>query len=150
MNLSIISIERILLCRESPLPIATIGRIGTMKNSDNDFALPPFPAFPCVSRYLETGPVADAVGRVSRSILAKEAVSLVIGPPGTGKSLVCSLIADQFHDTHDVVVLGETSLEDESSMLRAMLHRLGVSVGHNDSKRFATDGRATNHRSRFQ
>ncbi|MEO1616588.1 MAG: AAA family ATPase [Planctomycetota bacterium] len=97
-----------------------------MKNSDQDFALPPFPAFPSASRYTELGPVADALGRISRSIAAREAISLVMGPPGTGKSLVCAVLAKQFASSHDVIQLGDTSITDESSLLKFVLHRLGV------------------------
>ena len=99
-----------------------------MKNSEHDFALPPFPAFPSVSRYVPVGPVAETVSRVARSVLAKEAISLVIGPPGTGKSLVCALLAQQFLESHDVALLGETALEDSNSFLRALIHRLGVPI----------------------
>ena len=97
-----------------------------MKNFEQDFSLPPFPAFPSTSRYVEIGPVSDAVARVSRSIAAREAISLLIGPPGTGKSLVCGLLANLFADECDVVVMGETSIPDAASFYRFLLHRLGV------------------------
>lgn len=97
-----------------------------MKNSEHDFTLPPFPAFPSVKRYLALGPVLDAVARVSRSIAAREAISLIIGPAGTGKSLACALLAKQFESTHDVVAIGETTISDEPSLYRGVLHRLGV------------------------
>ncbi|MEL6106316.1 MAG: AAA family ATPase [Planctomycetota bacterium] len=102
-----------------------------MKNSDNDFTMPPFPGFPSVSRYVPLGPVQETMERVSRSILGREAISLIIGPPGTGKSLVCGLIAKQFVESHDVVVLGETSISDEASFQRFLLHRLGVALETN-------------------
>lgn len=102
-----------------------------MKNSDNDFTMPPFPGFPSVSRYVPLGPVQETMERVSRSILGREAISLIIGPPGTGKSLVCGLIAKQFLESHDVVVLGETSISDEASFQRFLLHRLGVALETN-------------------
>ncbi|MEO1529950.1 MAG: AAA family ATPase [Planctomycetota bacterium] len=102
-----------------------------MKNSDNDFTMPPFPGFPSVSRYVPVGPVQETVERITRSINGREAISLVIGPPGVGKSLVCGLIAKQFLDSHDVVVLGETSISDEMSFQRFLLHRLGVALDTN-------------------
>jgi type II secretory pathway predicted ATPase ExeA len=99
-----------------------------MKNSEQDFTLPPFPGFPSTNRYVALGPVMETVSRVARSILAREAISLVIGPPGTGKSLTCALLAKQFAESHDIVAIGETSIMDESSFHRIVLHRLGVAL----------------------
>ena len=97
-----------------------------MKHSEHDFTLPPFPAFPSVKRYVALGPVTDAASRVARSVLAREAISLVIGPAGTGKSLTCALLARQFAGNRDVVAIGETTITDEASFYRCLLHRLGV------------------------
>lgn len=99
-----------------------------MNKSELDFTLPPFPAFPCVSRYTPVGPVMEALSRVSRSVIAREAVTAVIGPPGTGKSVLCGLIAQQFLDSHDVVVMGETAVSTKEEFQRALLHRLGVAM----------------------
>ncbi|MCA9137890.1 MAG: AAA family ATPase [Planctomycetales bacterium] len=99
-----------------------------MKNFEQDFTLPPFPAFPSASRYVPFGPVQDAVARISRSINAREAISLMIGPPGTGKSLACSLLAKQFAPSHAVVAIGETTINDETAFYRFVLRRLGVAI----------------------
>ena len=99
-----------------------------MKNFDNDFTLPPFPAFPCVSRYVPVGTVAESLDRIARSISAHEALVTVIGPPGTGKSLLCNVLAQRFADTHDVVVLGETPISDEKTLYRQLMNRLGVAM----------------------
>ncbi|MCO8123023.1 AAA family ATPase [Stieleria sp. TO1_6] len=106
-----------------------------MKNSEHDFTLPPFPGFPSTNRYVSLGPVLDTVTRVARSVTAREAISLVIGPPGTGKSLACALLAKQFAGSHDVVLIGETSINSETAFYRFLLHRLGVALdtsGHDD------------------
>lgn len=99
-----------------------------MKNSEHDFTLPPFPGFPSAGRFVPVGPVQEAILRVARSISAREAISIVIGPPGTGKSLACALLAKQFADSRDVVVMGETSITDETSFYRFLLHRLNVAL----------------------
>lgn len=88
--------------------------------------LPPFPAFPSTDRYVALGAIEDAVGRVGRAIEARETAALVIGPPGTGKSLLAALIAKQFAATHDVVILGDAPLADGEALLRHLSHRLGV------------------------
>nr|WP_095737386.1 AAA family ATPase [Rhodopirellula sp. SM50] len=97
-----------------------------MKNFEHDFVLPPFPGFPSASRFVPVGPVLETFSRVSRSVLAREAISLVIGPPGTGKSLVCALLAKEFAATHDIVALGDTPIADDTAFYRLLLHRLGV------------------------
>ncbi|MDV6033503.1 MAG: AAA family ATPase [Phycisphaera sp. RhM] len=97
-----------------------------MKNFEHDFVLPPFPGFPSASRFVPVGPVLETFSRVSRSVLAREAISLVIGPPGTGKSLVCALLAKEFAATHDVIALGDTPIADDTAFYRFLLHRLGV------------------------
>ncbi len=99
-----------------------------MKASENTHELPPFPAFPCVARYVPVGATADALDRVRRSIKSADGVSLVIGPPGTGKSLACRILADEFRETHDVVLLGEAAIDDQTDFHRHLLYRLGVDL----------------------
>ena len=99
-----------------------------MEASENNFQLPPFPAFPCATRYVPLGTVHDAVQRVSRSISSHDGISLVIGPPGTGKSLIASLLTQQFSESHDVVVLGDAPIADAAAFQRHLLHHLGVDL----------------------
>ena len=97
-----------------------------MPSIDNNFSVPPFPSFPSVTRFLDIGSVSDTLQRLGRSITAREAIALVIGPPGVGKSLIALTIAARFAQSHDVVVLNDTSIEDRSALLRHLLHHLGV------------------------
>ena len=99
-----------------------------MRSSEPLFHVPPFPAFPSTSRYVALGPIEEALTRVSRSIEAREGTSLVIGPPGTGKSLLSAMLAAHFVETHDVVVLGEAAIGDPAAFLRHLLHKLGVDL----------------------
>jgi type II secretory pathway predicted ATPase ExeA len=99
-----------------------------MKASENTPNLPPFPAFPCVSRYVPVGATADALDRVRRSIKSSDGVSLLIGPPGTGKSLICRIVAEEFSETHDVVLLGDAPIDDAADFHRHLLHRLNVDL----------------------
>ncbi len=106
-----------------------------MQSSESMFRVPPFPAFPSASRYVNLGSLADALQRVVRSVDAREGLSLVIGPPGTGKSLLCSILTEHFSKDHEVVTLGETPIDSGAAMLRRVLHQLGVklsSVPDND------------------
>ena len=91
-----------------------------------EYSLPPFPPFPSATRYVALGSIEEAVERVQCSIESREGISLIIGPPGTGKSLACNVLAEQYQETHDVVVLGELPIEDPSAYYRRLLHQLGV------------------------
>ena len=97
-----------------------------MTAHETTYDVPPFPAFPSVSRYVPIGSVEDAIKRTRRSIDACEGLSLVIGPPGTGKSLVCALLAREYANSHDVVNLGETPVSDSATFYRHLLHHLDV------------------------
>ena len=99
-----------------------------MRSSEPLFHVPPFPAFPSTSRYVALGPIEEALTRVSRSIEAREGTSLVIGPPGTGKSLLAAMLAANFAETHDVVVLGEAAIGEPAAFLRHLLHKLRVDL----------------------
>ena len=96
-----------------------------MQTIDSAFSVPPFPAFPSTSRYIAVGSLQEAVERVCRSVDAREGIGMVVGPPGTGKSLLCGLLVERYRDSHDVVVLGETPLESSAAFLRHLLHHLG-------------------------
>ncbi len=95
-----------------------------MQSNEPIYTAPPFPAFPCTSRYIPLGSVEEAVTRVCRSVHARETISLVIGPPGTGKSLICRLLAERFRHDFDVVLLGETSIETRHELLMHLVHQL--------------------------
>ena len=103
------------------LPYSAVGLVMTTQ-----YSLPPFPPFPSASRYVALGSIEEAIVRVQSSINAREGISLIIGPPGTGKSLACNVLAEHFQESHDVVVLGELPIEDPSAYYRRLLHHLGV------------------------
>ena len=94
--------------------------------TDTTNILPPFPAFPSASRYVPIGSVDEAMVRIGRSIDAKEAISLIMGPPGTGKSLICQTLTRRYENSHDVIVLGNAGIEDGDSLLRHVLHCMGA------------------------
>ena len=97
-------------------------------DSSKSAGIPPFPAFPSVSRYVPIGSVDEAMVRIGRGIDASEAIALLMGPPGTGKSLICQTLTHRFQNSHDVVVLGNGAIKDADSLLRHILHCLGEDV----------------------
>jgi type II secretory pathway predicted ATPase ExeA len=99
-----------------------------MQAPESSYNAPPFPPFPAASRYIPLGSVQEAMDRVCRSVDAMDAISMIIGPPGTGKSLLCSLIAQQYTESHEIVMLGEIPANTRAEFLNLLLHRLGVDV----------------------
>lgn len=97
-----------------------------MRSSEPLFRVPPFPAFPSINRYVALGSIHDAMTRVGRSIEAREGISLVIGPPGTGKSLLANLLQESYRESREVVLLGEAPIGDPSTFGHHLLHHLGV------------------------
>ena len=89
-------------------------------------AAPLFPAFPTAARYVPLDQFAGTLDRLTRGVNAREAVSLLIGPPGVGKSMLCSLVAKRFAASHDVVILNQAPITDKASLIRHLLHQLGV------------------------
>lgn len=95
-----------------------------MSPVESQFHVSPFPPFPSAERYVRMGSQDDALQRVVRSVEAWEAISLVIGPPGTGKSLICRMLKNYFADTREVIVFGDAMLENPTSLQRHLLSRL--------------------------
>ena len=88
--------------------------------------LPPFPSFPSVSRHVEVGSTADSIERLIRGIDTGEAIGLIVGPPGTGKSQVCEVLADRMAAAMTVVRLVDVSLTSAASLDRALARQLNI------------------------
>ncbi|MFG0287234.1 MAG: ExeA family protein [Rhodopirellula sp. JB044] len=101
-------------------------RLGTstMSSVETQFHVPPFPPFPSAERYVRVGSQDDALQRVRRAVEAWEAISLVIGPPGTGKSLISQVLQQHFARDREVIVFGDATLESPQSLQRHLLSRL--------------------------
>lgn len=97
-----------------------------MRSPESLFRVPPFPAFPSVSRYVPVGSVAEAEKRLVRCVESRESVALVIGPPGTGKSLLANVLAESFAGTRQVAALGDTPIDSPAAFYRQLLHRIGA------------------------
>ena len=61
-----------------------------------------------------------------RCIERAEGGAIVAGPAGTGKSLLCQVIADQFRGKFDVVYLANGRLATRRALLQAMLFELAM------------------------
>jgi len=85
-----------------------------------------FATYPLVARYFPAAAIEDARQRLSRTIERGDGPGLVIGAPGTGKSLLLQVLATQFHAKFDVVLLACARLCSRRAMLQAVLFELGL------------------------
>lgn len=99
-----------------------------MQSSQSSFTVPPFPPFPAASRYIALGTVEDAINRVSNSVIGRDGIALVMGPPGTGKSIVRNLLAEKFATSHKIVTLNDVAITSPDSFYRRLLNQLDVDV----------------------
>ncbi len=85
-----------------------------------------FPSYPQVSRYFPAGSIEDARGRLARAIERGDGPGLVIGGPGTGKSLLLQALAAQYHEQFDVVLPACARLCTRRALLQSILFELGL------------------------
>lgn len=84
----------------------------------------PFPGVPSSDRYLAIGPIEDARTRICRLIERGEGLGVVIGPAGTGKTLLCQRIAAQYRATFAVVMLGDIRVSSRMGLIQQVLFHL--------------------------
>jgi type II secretory pathway predicted ATPase ExeA len=86
----------------------------------------PFPAHPQVGRYFPAAAIENARRRMTRAIDRGDGPGLVIGAAGTGKSLFLQVLAAQFHERFDVVLLACARLCTRRALLQAILFELDL------------------------
>lgn len=86
----------------------------------------PFSAAPLVSRYVPVAGLEQARRTLSRCIERAEGPALVIGPAGSGKTLLCYLLADEFQQRFQPVLLFSGHLATRRDLLQAILFELGL------------------------
>jgi type II secretory pathway predicted ATPase ExeA len=85
-----------------------------------------FASYPLVARYFPAPAVEDARHRLTRAIERGDGPGLVIGAPGSGKSLLLQVVATQFHEKFDVVLLAAARFCSRRALLQAILFELGL------------------------
>ena len=86
----------------------------------------PFAAAPRIDRYFPGTAIEAARRALARSIDRAEGTGLVVGPAGTGKTLVCHLLAEQFRGRFAVALLSNGHLDTRRELLQAILFELGL------------------------
>jgi type II secretory pathway predicted ATPase ExeA len=85
----------------------------------------PFVPNPLTSRYFAGSAIEAARGRLVRCVERAEGAGLLVGPSGTGKTLLCYLLAEHFHQSLAVAMLFSGHLASRQDLLRAILFELG-------------------------
>jgi len=85
----------------------------------------PFVSVPHVECYFPTGAIESARTILTRCIQRGEGPGLVIGPTGTGKTLLCLLLAEQFRRSFQVAMLAGGGLSTRRALFQAILYELG-------------------------
>jgi len=84
----------------------------------------PFASVPRADHYYPASVIDAARNNIARCIDRGEGVALVVGPSGSGKSLLCQVLAEQFLQRFQVALLASTYLDTRRSLLQAMLYEL--------------------------
>ncbi|HEX5472468.1 MAG TPA: AAA family ATPase [Lacipirellulaceae bacterium] len=85
-----------------------------------------FPSYPQVARYFPASTMEDARTRLGRAIERGNGPGIVIGGPGTGKSLLLQVLAAQYHEEFDIVLPACARLCTRRALLQSILFELGL------------------------
>lgn len=86
----------------------------------------PFLASPTMERYFPAPAIEHARQSLLRCVERAQGTGVLIGPAGTGKSLVCQILADQLAGSYRVALLANTRLSTRKSLLQSLLFELGL------------------------
>jgi type II secretory pathway predicted ATPase ExeA len=91
-----------------------------------------FPTHPQVVRYFPAACMESARQRLMRSIERGDGPGVVVGPAGTGKSLLLQVLAAGCRERFDVVLLASAPLCTRRALLQAILFELGLEYHRRD------------------
>jgi len=86
----------------------------------------PFAVAPEVEAYYPAESIEEARRTLVRSIERAEGVGLVIGPSGTGKTLLCQKLAERFREKLELALLVGAQLATRRALLQAILFELNL------------------------
>lgn len=85
----------------------------------------PFISVPQTDHYFPARAIEDSRTTLMRSIQRGEGAGLIIGASGTGKTLLCLLLAEQFRRSFQVAMLTSGRLGTRRALFQAILYELG-------------------------
>ncbi len=86
----------------------------------------PFAAAPRSDRYFPADSIEAARSTVVRAVERLEGPALVIGPVGSGKSLLCRVVAEHFRGSFRVAALAGGRINSRRTLWQAVLYELGL------------------------
>jgi type II secretory pathway predicted ATPase ExeA len=86
----------------------------------------PFVAAPQTNRYFPATVIENARASLGRAIERGEGAGLIVGPAGTGKTLLCQMLAEEFSERYAVALLASGRLSTRQALLQAILYELGL------------------------
>jgi type II secretory pathway predicted ATPase ExeA len=86
----------------------------------------PFAPAPLAKRYFAGGPAEAVRQTLARCVDRGEGIGLLIGPAGTGKTLVCQVLAEQFRSRMAIAILSSGRIRTARNLFQAILFELGL------------------------
>ena len=97
-----------------------------MYESFYGFTSRPFVAVPVKDRYFPAESIESARENLIRCVERAEGCGLVVGPSGSGISLLCQLLATHLEQQLETVLLANLRLTNCREMLQTILYQLGI------------------------
>ncbi|QEG39445.1 ExeA family protein [Roseimaritima ulvae] len=88
--------------------------------------LPIFSSAPDTRLFQPLGAIESCREQLEAMLRTDAGLGLLIGPPGTGKSLLCQVLAETLRDPFEVVLLAEAAPRDQLSLLQNILFHLNM------------------------
>ena len=85
----------------------------------------PFASVPCVDQYYPAESMEAARTTLVRCLRRGEGAGMIVGPSGTGKTLLCQLLAAHLRAEYAVALLHGGGLGNRRALLQAILYELG-------------------------
>lgn len=95
-----------------------------MYNACFGFTRRPFAAAPQAEHYFPAAAIEAARQRLARCIERAEGAAMVVGPSGTGKTLLCRVLAREFAGSLQVALLASGRLSTRRNLFQAILYEL--------------------------
>ncbi|MHC4178062.1 MAG: ExeA family protein [Planctomycetota bacterium] len=96
-----------------------------MYNAYFGFTHRPFASAPQADQYFPATVIEAARETLARCIERGEGVGMLVGPSGTGKTMLCQVLAGQFTGSLKVALLSSGRLSTRRNLFQAILYELG-------------------------